>query len=159
MRGHGSSDKVRDITSLLSDPHQAPFDFDGALRWLERQPGIDSLRVGAVGTSIGGAVACEANAIYGERLKAAVAISPSLRGTLDFLGHEPGDHRMHSVLYIAADGDGTHAHDAEELASKHTDAPKDVILYHDVSYHGIDLFEKESEIRHLAVEWLEDNLR
>lgn len=159
IRGHGVSDRVRDVTSLLSDPHQAPFDFDGALHWLEQQPGVDNRLIGVVGTSIGGNVACEANAIHPDRVKAAVAVSASLRGTLDFLEHEPGVHRLSSALFIAAEGDGTHARDAQVLVENYTDEPKDLKIYQDDSEHGVDLFYKEPEVGQLAVAWLKDKLK
>ncbi len=172
IRGHGASDKVKDMTSLLSDPQQAPFDFDGALNWLsdglrrvtrtpseKEQKGVDVHRLAVVGTSIGGYIACGANAIYPENVKTAVAISSSKKGVLDFLKHKPGKHRMRSVFYIAAKGDGTHAKDAEELAANYTDAPKKVKVFDDASEHGIFLLNKKPEAKKLVKDWLKENLK
>ena len=159
VRGHGTSDKVKDMPSLLSDPQQAPFDFDGALSWLKEQKGVDMHRLAVVGTSIGGYVACSVNAICGDYVKTAVAISSSKKGVLDFLKHKPGEHRMRSVFYIAAKGDGTHAQDAEYLAANYTDAPKKVKIFDDASDHGINLLDKKAEIKKLIIDWLKENLK
>ncbi len=159
IRGHGKSDNVRDVTSLLSDPQQAPFDFDGALEWLEKRNDVNADRIGVIGTSIGAHIACEASAIYGDRVKAAVAVSPSLRGTLDFLEHKPGVHVMRSVLYVAAEGDGTHARDALDLSAKHTEEPKGVRIFNGLSDHGIDLINKMPEVKRFAVMWLKEHLK
>lgn len=159
IRGHGASDRVKDMTSLLSDPQQAPFDFDGALEWMSGVKGINKDKIAVVGTSIGGYIACMANAIYPERVKTAVAVSSSKKGVLAFLRHKAGDHRMRSVLYVAAAGDGTHAEDARELAASYTDDPKKVQIYDDVSEHGIELLNRRPEIGKVIVDWLEEGLK
>lgn len=158
IRGHGGSSKVKDMTVLLSDPQQAPFDFDGAMKWLKEKKGVDAGKLAVVGTSVGGCIACFANASYSENVKTSVAISSSRKCALSFLRHKPGERRMRSVLYMAAKGDGTHAQDAEELAAKYTDAPKSVKVYDDASEHGINLLNKRPEIKKLVLDWLKDNL-
>ncbi len=159
IRGHGASDRVKDMTSLLSDPQQAPFDFDAALEWMSGEKGIDRNKIAVVGTSIGGYIACMASALYPDRVKTAVAISSSKKGVLSFLRHKPGEHRMRSVLYIAAAGDGTHARNARELAGSYTDGPKKVEIYDDVSEHGIELVNRKPGIRKLIVNWLQEGLK
>lgn len=159
IRGHGASDKVKDMPSLLSDPQQAPFDFEGLLRWMAGTDGVNVNKVAVVGTSIGGYVACLANALYPENVETAVAISSSKKGVLSFLRHKPGKHRMRSVLYIAAKGDGSHAKDAEELANDYTDEPKEVKIYDGVSGHGINLINERPEIKSVIIDWLKRNLK
>ncbi len=159
IRGHGASDKVKDMPSLLSDPQQAPFDFEGLLNWMSGARGIDPEKVAVVGTSIGGYVACMANALYPKNVRTAVAISSSKEGVLSFLRHKPGEHRMRSVLYIAARGDGSNASDAGELAKSYTDEPKEVKIYEDVSGHGANLMNEKPEIKGVIIDWLKRNLK
>lgn len=159
IRGHGASDKVKDMTSLLTDPQQAPFDFDGAVEWISGVKGIDGNKIAVVGTSIGGYIACMASALYPDRVKTAVAISSSKKGVLSFLRHKPGEHRMKSVLYVAGAGDGTHAADAQDLAGSYTDDPKKVEICDDASEHGIELLKKRPEMKNVIVNWLEEGLK
>ncbi len=158
IRGHGGSDKIKDMTILLSDPQQTPFDFDEAMSWLKEKKGVDTNKLAVVGTSVGGCIACFANACYGENVKTAVAISSSRECVLGFLKHKPGKRRMRSILYIAAKGDGTSAQDAEDLATKYTDPPTSVKVFDDAAENGVDLFNKRAEVKRLVIDWLTENI-
>ncbi len=158
MRGHGGSDKIQDLTALISDPQLAPFDLDGAVGWLLSKSGVNGKKLGAVGTSLGGSVACCANAIYPENVACACSVSSSKVSVMDFMKHKAGAHRMRGVLFISAKGDGLYAQDANELSKKYTDSPTRVEIIPGSSDHGIGLFNRRPEVKSLIVAWLGENL-
>lgn len=156
VRGHGESANLKDVTSVLSDPQLAPFDFDGAVTWLTHRKGVDAGRLASIGVSFGAYVACGGNADYREQVKATVAISCSLKGALTFLSHKPGERAMHKVLYMA--GKGQPAKDAAELSDKYTSGARTVKIFDETAAQGIDLLNTKPEAMEIILEWLNENL-
>jgi dienelactone hydrolase len=93
IRGHGESDNVNvELRQLLSDGSQAPKDIDAVFLWAYGKKGIDSAKIGIIGTSIGASLG-----IYAKVRKGAgsvVAVSGG-KGTFEaFTGY---DDRMMSM--------------------------------------------------------------
>jgi dienelactone hydrolase len=161
IRGHGSSSKVSyDLTKLLSDPNEAPADIDAVFSWAKKEKGIDSSRIGTMGTSIGGNLAVYARLKLGA--KTAVSISGSKDGFEAFTGYDERMMnkmfpRISSVFLICGSKDGQHEQDAKFIMENFLDAPKDLKVY-DSDKHGMFLIEEKPEINSLAINWFKKYL-
>lgn len=75
IRIHGKSGKDGDFTGLFIDPQRTPLDLLAAIKFLEQDKNIDSSRIGILGASIGGNLACMAVSSDQFNVKSAVSIS------------------------------------------------------------------------------------
>jgi len=162
IRGHGESDKVNyTLTDLLSDPEKAPKDIDGIFEWTKTQEGIDTSRIGAIGTSIGGNLACYAK--YRWKAKTVVSVSSSSEGFENLLGIDPRSMsmrvivRLKSVLFICGSGDGEHEKQEKYIIDNYIAEPMELKVY-DSDKHGISLIREFPEIRSLMLSWLKKYL-
>lgn len=161
IRGHGESDKVNyQLTDLLTDPEKAPKDIDGIFDWAKTQEGIDTSRIGAVGTSIGGNLACYAK--YRWKAKTVISVSSNSDGFEKFLGIDPRMMgrvivRIKSVLFICGSKDGEHEKEEQYIIDNYIAEPMELKVY-DSDKHGISLIRQYPEIHSLMLSWLKKYL-
>jgi dienelactone hydrolase len=161
IRGHGKSSKVSyDLTKLLEDPVEAPNDIKGVISWAKLQQGIDSTRIAAIGTSIGGNVGFYAK--YNLGLKALISISNGKETFEKYLGINEAMMgrmflRMNNTLLICGDKDGDCETGQRFIYDNFLDDPKEIKVF-DSSKHGKFLIEEHSEIYTLSLNWLKKNL-
>lgn len=154
IRGHGKSEEVKDKMALLKDPKQAPLDLFAAIKWLSKRVEVAPGRIGVIGASIGGNLACVASGL--KKAKTAVAISPKTQAVQSLKGDDD-DFKMGSLFYIAAGEDGNRADYARELENL-TDKPVKVKIYENSDSHGIELFYDDPQLKDLILDWLKENL-
>ncbi len=161
IRGHGNSAKVDyDLTELLWDPELAPKDVDGAFAWAREQKGVDSARIAAVGTSIGGNLACYAK--FSLEAKTVVAISNSAQGFEMLNGIDPRMMgklivRITDVLIITGSKDRNHEKDAHYIMDTYVADPKELVVI-DSDKHGIYLMAEHPEVNTHILIWLKKYL-
>ncbi len=161
IRGHGESDKVSyDLTELLVDPEKAPKDIEAVFKWAKVQKGIDTSNIAAIGTSIGGNLACYAKYYLGA--KTIISISSSADGFYKFRGIDPRMMgrvfpRISHVLFITGKRDGDHEKDAHEIMDGYVMDPQELDVI-DSDKHGIFLIREHPEINSLIYGWLKKYL-
>jgi esterase/lipase len=161
IRGHGESDKVSyDLTELLVDPEKAPKDIEAVFKWAKEQRGVDTSNIAAIGTSIGGNLACYAKYYLGA--KTIISISSSADGFYKFMGIDPRMMgrvflRISHVLFITGKRDGSHEIDANEIMNNYIMDPKELDVI-DSDKHGIFLIREHPEINFLINGWLKKYL-
>jgi dienelactone hydrolase len=158
IRGHGESEKVSyPLTDLLTDPDKAPRDVDGVFEWAKKQEGIDTERIGAIGTSIGGNLACYAK--YNWKAKTVISVSSSAQGFEKLLGIDPRSMsmrvmvRLKSVLFICGSKDDEHEKGEKYIIDNYIAEPMELKVY-DTDKHGIYLIREFPEIRSFMLSWL-----
>lgn len=162
IRGHGESDKVNyKLTDLLSDQDKAPKDIDGIFNWMVKQKGIDSTRIGIMGTSIGGNLGIYAKYNYGG-VKAVVDVSGSADGYEKLSGIDPRMMsrplpRLFNIFFICGNKDGNSEKDAKYLMDNYIMNPMELKVY-DSDKHGIFLIREYPEIYSLALNWFKKYL-
>lgn len=162
IRGHGKSDKQDgELSSLLTDPNQAPKDLDAIVDWAKVQKGIDSTRIAAIGTSIGGNLA-----LYGKlklNIAAAISISNGKKTFEAFTGYDERMMgraffpKMNNLLLISGNKDGDHEAGQKWILENFVVEPKELKVF-DSDKHGIDLMEEQPGIITLMLNWLKKYL-
>lgn len=162
IRGHGKSSKVSyELSKLLVDPEEAPNDIRGVFEWAKSQNGIDTLRIAAIGTSIGGNVACFASFKLGA--KTSVAISNGKETFEKFLYYDeramsrPSIPRAASIFFICGAKDGDHEKGQRFIMDDFVNDPKEIKVF-DSDKHGKELINEHPEIYALIINWLNKNL-
>lgn len=161
IRGHGESEKVSyPLTDLLTDPDKAPKDVDGVFEWSKKQEGIDTGRIGVIGTSIGGNLASYAK--YRWKAKTVISVSSSAQGFEKFLGIDPRMMgrvivRLKSFLFICGSRDDKREKDEKYIIDNYIAEPMELKMY-DSDKHGIFLIREFPEIRSLMLSWLKKYL-
>lgn len=161
IRGHGESDKVNyPLTDLLTDPEKAPKDIDGIFGWVKKQEGIDTSRIGAIGTSIGGNLACYAK--YSWKAKTVISVSSNSDGFEKLLGINPLMMgrvivRIKSVLFICGSKDGEHEKEEKYIIDNYITDPMELKVYN-TDRHGISLIREFPETHSLMLSWLKKYL-
>ena len=156
IRGHGSSSKVDyDLSKLLTDREGAPRDVVAVFEWLKKQKGVDSEKIGVMGTSIGGNLACYARYYLGA--KAVVSVSNSKEGFFKFMDIDERMMnkvfpRISNILYICGKNDGDHAADEQYLMDNYSENPKELKVI-DSDKHGMFLIQEHPEIYQDALNW------
>jgi dienelactone hydrolase len=161
IRGHGKSSKVNyDLTKLLTDPNEAPADMDAVFGWTKKEKGIDTSRIGTMGTSIGGNLAVYARLKLGA--KTSIAVSNGKEGFEAFTGMDERMMsrmfpRITSVFMICGSKDGQHEQDAKFIMENFLDNPKELKVF-DSDKHGKFLIEENPEINTLVINWFKKYL-
>jgi len=163
IRGHGESGKINiELTQLLSDGSQAPKDLDAVLQWTYGKKGIDSARIGVIGTSIGASLGIYAKVFKG--IGSVVAVSGG-KGTFEaFTGY---DERMMSmgrpiprilnVMFVCGKEDGSYADEEKAIYDNYLGDPKELELY-ESNLHGKDLIKQHPEIEEKSINWFKKTL-
>lgn len=162
IRGHGKSSKVKyDLNKLLTDEKEAPSDVDAVFAWAKSQKmSIDSARIGVMGTSIGGNLACYAGYYLGS--KTTIAVSNSKESFEAFLRIDPRKmaslyKRLASVYLICGSKDDEHEKDARVIMKDYLMDPMELKVF-DSDKHGKYLIEEHPEIYTLALNWFKKYL-
>lgn len=158
IRSHGESGKAAvDQMELLSDREQAPKDLDAVIAWAFTQKGIDSAKVGIVGTSIGGSLG-----IYGKISKGVQSVVAISIGKGTFQAFTGYDDRMMSmsrpilriknVMLIGGVNDNTYFEEEKSIYDNYLMEPRELIKY-DSDKHGKDLIAQYPEILKTIINW------
>jgi len=158
IRSHGESGKATvSQTDLLSNREQAPKDLDAVMSWAYTQKGIDSAKVGIVGTSIGGSLG-----IYGKIFKGVQSVVAISIGKGTFQAFTGYDDRMMSssriiarfknVMLIGGVNDNTYFEEEKSIYDNYLMEPRELIKF-DSDKHGKDLIVQYPEILKTIVNW------
>jgi len=162
IRGHGKSTKVNyELSKLLEDPTEAPNDIIAVFEWAKNKKGIEPARIGVMGTSIGGNLACYA--AYNLNAKAIVSVSNSKSTFEKYIGFSESltgstSHpKFKSALLICGSKDGNHEQDQRWILENYIDSPKEIKVY-DSAKHGKFLIEQFPEINSISINWFKKYL-
>lgn len=162
IRGHGRSDKQNgELESILSDPEQAPLDIKAVIDWAKTRKGIDSTRIAAIGTSVGGNLAIYAALNCGVKIPIAVSNGKqtfeAFTGFNELMMGRPNFPKMKNVMLICASKDGDHESGQKWIYVNFCDKPSEMKVY-DSGKHGKFLIEEKPEINDLMLSWLKKYL-
>ncbi len=163
IRNHGESGKapVQEVV-LLSDKVQAPLDVDAVMGWAINNSGIDSGRIGVVGTSIGGSLG-----IYGrifKGVKSAVAVSSGKNTFQAFTGYD--DRMMSSmrpilrttnVMFVCGTADNNYLEEEKSIYDNYLMEPREILKF-ETEKHGKDLIAQYPEILIAITNWFNKTL-
>lgn len=158
IRNHGESGKSSvDLMDLLSDREQAPKDVDAVMKWTLTQNGIDTSRIGIVGTSIGGSLA-----IYGRIFKGAKSVVSVSGGKGTFQAFTGYDDRMMSssrmflriknVMFICGTADNKYLEEEKNIYDNYLMDPREIVKF-ESDKHGKDLIAQYPEILSAILNW------
>lgn len=162
IRGHGRSGKQNGkLEVLLSDPEQATLDIKAIVEWSKIQKGIDSSRIAAIGTSIGGNIALYAG--LNLNVKVPIAVSngkstfESYTGYNEMMMGRPFFPKIKNVLLICGSRDGDHEAGQKWIMDNFCEKPCEMKVY-DSDKHGKFLIEEKPEINDFILSWLKKYL-
>lgn len=101
IRMHGKSGKDGEFSDLYNNPERAPMDLFAAIEFLEQDKNIDSSRIGILGASIGGNLACMAVSSEKFNVKSAISISAKT-GAVQNLSGMKDTIIPENIFYIAS---------------------------------------------------------
>ncbi|HEY3250358.1 MAG TPA: alpha/beta fold hydrolase [Ignavibacteria bacterium] len=162
IRGHGKSSNVEyDLTKILEDPDEAPNDIKAVFAWAKNEKGIDTARIGVMGTSIGGNLACYA--ALNLNAKVIVSVSNGKETFERFTGYDermmgrPYFPKFKNALFICGSKDGDHEQGIRWIADNFLEPPKEIKVY-DSDKHGKALIDEFPEINELSINWFKKYL-
>ena len=162
IRNHGESDKAMENNEdVLKAKGNAILDLQAVFAWAKTRNGIDSGRIGVIGTSVGASLGLYSKYELGS--KTVISISAGKETFEAFTGYS--DLRMgiivkriSSVLFICGDKDGTCPEDAKNIYTNFVDDPKE-LKYYNSEKHGKDLVTTQIPyIYNVMLDWLKKNL-
>ncbi|WP_340074600.1 alpha/beta hydrolase [Leptobacterium sp. I13] len=159
LRQHGKSAKdTGDIYDLFNNPNRAPLDLLAAIEFLKKDKHIDVERIGIIGASIGGNLACVAASSREYAIKSAVSLSAKTSAAQNLSGQkEPIVPK--NVFYIASkeEQNGLRKEWSNELYGKTKGERKVEIASGDK--HGSFILRKEKRLQEAIVYWFENTLK
>jgi pimeloyl-ACP methyl ester carboxylesterase len=162
IRGHGKSSKVNyELTKLLEDPEEAPKDIIAVFEWAKNEKGIDTSRIGVMGTSIGGNVACYAG--LNLHAKAIISVSNGKETFEKFTGYDermmgrPFFPKFKNGLFICGSKDDDLQQGQKWILDNFVEGGKEHKVY-DSDKHGKFLIEEYPEINTLSINWFKKYL-
>lgn len=162
IRGHGNSDKQNGtLESILSDPEQAPKDITAVTEWAKKQKGIDSSRIAAIGTSVGGNMALYGALNLGVKVSIAVSNGKStfeaFTGYNELMMGRPYFPKLKNVLLICGSKDGDHEAGQRWIYDNFCEDSKEMKVY-DSQNHGKYLIEEQTDLDQIMINWLKKYL-
>ena len=163
IRSHGQSGQASvSQAELLENREQAPKDVDAVLNWAYTQKGIDSAKVGIVGTSIGGSLG-----IYGKIFKGVSSVVAVSSGKSTFQAFTGYDDRMMSsmrpilraknVMFVCGINDNNYFEEEKNIYDNYLMEPRELSKY-ESDRHGKDLIAQYPEILKLITNWFSKTL-
>jgi dienelactone hydrolase len=162
IRNHGESGKAVDnIEDILKAKGNAVLDLKAVFDWAKSRNGIDSSRIGVIGTSIGASLGLYSKYELGS--KTVICISAG-KGTFEaFTGYSELKmgiivKKINSVFFICGDKDGSYPDDAKNIYTNFVDDPRE-LKYYNSDKHGKDLvITQNQDINNIMLDWLKKNL-
>ena len=144
---------------MLTDRTQSPKDLEAVFGWLKMQKGIDSSRVGAAGTSIGGSLSLYTRYYLGAKVAIGISVGNLTFNKLIGIDMRMGRMmpRISNVLFICGTKDGDYAKESQEIYDNFLSDPKEIKLF-DSEYHGKDLIKTFPGINEMIVNWFKKYL-
>ena len=154
IRGHGESGGTFSNADF-DNPDSAPKDLEAAIAFAESQPDADPERIGIIGSSVGGNLACVAS--QKRWVKAAVNISGKTSAVRNLAADAALD--LRSMFHISSSGDsgGQRAIWANELYG-FTSAPRQVEVVGGSSAHGTAVIQADPPLFGRIIDWLATTL-
>lgn len=163
IRSHGQSGQASvSLDELLENKEQAPKDVDAVMNWCYTQKGIDSGKIGIVGTSIGGSLG-----IYGKLFKGVKSVVSVSGGKGTFQAFTGYDDRMMSssriiariknVMFICGTADGSYFEEEKSIYDNYLIEPRELTKF-ESEKHGKDLIAQYPEILKLITNWFSKTL-
>ncbi len=154
IRGHGLSGGTF-ITSDYNNPNTVPKDLIAALAYVRAQPSTESTRVGIVGASVGGNLACVAS--QKRWVKTAVNLSGKTTAVRNLAAESELD--LESIFHISSSGDqnGKRAIWANELHG-FTASPRHIEIVSGSSAHGVSILAADPTLLDRIIAWLNTTL-
>lgn len=154
IRGHGQSGGSFS-NSDYNNPDTIPKDVVAALAYVHAQPSTEITRVGIVGASVGGNLACVAS--QKQWVKTAVNLSGKTSAVQNLA--EAPTLNLDSMFHISSSGDqnGNRANWANELYS-FTTAPRQVEIVSGSSAHGVSILTDDPSLLDRIIEWMNTTL-
>jgi pimeloyl-ACP methyl ester carboxylesterase len=154
IRGHGASDGSFG-NSDFDNPDNAPKDVVAALAFLDTSPTTDPDRIGIVGSSVGGNLACVAS--QKRWVKTAVNISGKTSAVRNLAAEDDLD--LQSMFHISSSGDGggDRATWANELYG-FTSGWRMVEIVAGSSAHGVGVINADPTLLGRIIDWLGETL-
>jgi cephalosporin-C deacetylase-like acetyl esterase len=162
IRNHGESGKAVDnIDDILKDKGNAVLDLKAVFDWAKTRNGIDSTRIGVIGTSIGASLGMYSKYDLGSKTVICVSIGKSTFEAFTGISELKMGiivKRVSSVLFICGDKDGACPEDAKYIYTNFIEDPKE-LKYYNSEKHGKDLITTQNpEINAFMLDWLKKNL-
>ena len=163
IRSHGQSGQASvSQAELLENREQAPKDVDAVLNWTYTQKGIDSAKVGIIGTSIGGSLG-----IYGKIFKGVSSVVAVSNGKNTFQAFTGYDDRMMSssritariknVMFVCGTADSSYLEEEKAIYDNYLMEPREISKF-ESEKHGKDLIAQYPEILKLITNWFSKTL-
>lgn len=157
IRLHGKSGKDGDFTGFFSDPQRSPLDLLAAIEFLKQDKKIDADRMGILGASIGGNLACVAVSSDKFDIKSAVSISAKTDAVQNLSGLKETISPK-NIFHIASEKeqDGKREEWANELYELSKGKRKVEIAPGDK--HGSYILRENEYLDTLIIEWFKTSL-
>lgn len=163
IRSHGKSGQASvSQDNLLENREQAPKDVDAVLFWSHSQKGIDTNKIGIVGTSIGGSLG-----IYGKIFKGVTSVVAVSSGKSTFQAFTGYDDRMmgsmrpvlraKNIMFICGTLDGSYFEEEKQIYDNYLMEPRELAKF-ESEKHGKDLIAQYPEILKLITNWFSKTL-
>ncbi len=150
IRGHGGSGGSFSSADF-DNPNTTPKDLQAAIAYLNARDEIDSARIGIVGASVGGNLACVAS--QKRWVKTAVNLSGKTSAVRNLAAEPTLDLISMFQISSAGDGGGQRATWANELYG-FTSEPRLVEVVAGSSGHGVAIFQSDPGLLDRIVDWL-----
>jgi len=154
IRGHGASGGTFSSADF-DNPNTSPKDLEAAIAFVTSLPGTDPDRIGIVGSSIGGNLACVAS--QNRWVKTAVNISGKTSAARNLAAVSKLD--LESMFHISSSGDGggQRAIWANELHGFTTGTRK-IEIVPGSSAHGVSVINADRTLLNRIISWLVETL-
>lgn len=154
IRGHGGSGGSFS-SSDFDNPNTSPKDLQAAIAYLKARVDIDPARIGIVGASVGGNLACVAS--QKRWVKTAVNLSGKTSAVRNLAAEPNLDLTSMFQISSSGDGGGQRATWANELYG-FTSEPRLVEVVPGSSAHGVAIFQSDPSLLDRIVDWLGETL-